>query len=257
MIFGLLGIIKASSNVTRKPPMNKLTNKLTLTLSQASGSVPPPRSRRTICRPRRLRSTPFPLPRRPRPPAAPAPPIRSAKPRRAAVRRAGATVITVDAGASRHLISPLIYGVAFASKEQLQALNATLNRSGGNGTTRYNWKLNASNHANDYFFESIGEASAVPGESADTFVAATKAGGAQPMLTVPMLGWVAKLGPNRDKAGRVLGQEVRPAAEDRPVHARRRQRAEARRQDRDHRQRTRTTPTPRPRPTSSAAGWST
>ena len=109
------------------------------------------------------------------------------------------TLITVDAGANRHLISPLIYGVAFASSEQLQALNATLNRSGGNGATRYNWKLNATNHANDYFFESIGEASTVPGESADTFVAASKAGGAQPMLTVPMLGWVANLGPSRGK----------------------------------------------------------
>ena len=109
------------------------------------------------------------------------------------------TVITIDAGANRHLISPLIYGVAFASKDQLQALNATLNRSGGNATTRYNWKLNATNHANDYFYESIGEASVVPGESGDTFVAASKAGGAQPMLTIPMLGWVAKLGPNREK----------------------------------------------------------
>ena len=109
------------------------------------------------------------------------------------------TAIAVDAGAGRHLISPLIYGVAFASAEQLSALNATLNRSGGNGTTRYNWKLNASNHANDYFYESIGEPVAVPGESADTFVAATKSGGAQPMLTVPMLGWVAKLGPDRSK----------------------------------------------------------
>ena len=109
------------------------------------------------------------------------------------------TLITVDAGAGRHLISPLIYGVAYASPEQLQALNATLNRSGGNAVTRYNWKLNATNHANDYFYESIGETSAVPGESADTFIATSKAGGAQPMLTVPMLGWVAKLGPNRTK----------------------------------------------------------
>ena len=109
------------------------------------------------------------------------------------------TLITVDAGANRHLISPLIYGVAFASPAQLTALNAPLNRNGGNATTRYNWKLNATNHANDYFYESIGESSAVPGESADTFVAASKAGGAQPMLTVPMLGWVAKLGPNREK----------------------------------------------------------
>ena len=137
----------------------------------------------------------------PAPPLLGPPPGAAPAPIAPALPNAGTTptVITVDAGAGRHLISPLIYGVAFASPEQLQALNATLNRSGGNGTTRYNWKLNASNHANDYFFESIGETSAVPGESGDTFVAGSKAGGAQPMLTVPMLGWVAKLGPNREK----------------------------------------------------------
>jgi len=107
--------------------------------------------------------------------------------------------ITVDAQASRHPISPAIYGVAFASTDQLLALNSPLNRSGGNGATRYNWQANASSHAGDWFFESIAEKSAVPGESGDTFIAASKAAGAQPMLTVPMIGWVAKLGPNRDK----------------------------------------------------------
>ena len=107
------------------------------------------------------------------------------------------TLISVDAAANRHDISPLIYGVAFASKEQLLALNAPLNRSGGNAETRYNWRLNASNHANDYFFESIGDKDPSPGAEADSFVEASKAGDAQPMLTVPMLGWVAKLGPNR------------------------------------------------------------
>jgi hypothetical protein len=144
-----------------------------------------------------------PLPTAPAAPGAPALPPAALPPNQAApdVPNTGAApmLITIDAGANRHLISPLIYGVAFASPDQLRALNATLNRSGGNAVTRYNWKENATNHANDYFFESIGETSAVPGESADTFVAASKAGGAQPMLTVPMLGWVAKLGPNRAK----------------------------------------------------------
>ena len=108
-----------------------------------------------------------------------------------------ATVITVDAAAGRHAISPLIYGVAFGSQAQLLTLNAPLNRSGGNGETRYNWRLNASNHANDWYFESIADTAATPGEEADTFVAASKAAGAQSMLTIPMLGWVANLGPNR------------------------------------------------------------
>ncbi|MBV9851111.1 MAG: cellulase [Armatimonadetes bacterium] len=107
------------------------------------------------------------------------------------------TVITVDADANRHPISPLIYGVAFASTDQLRALNSPLNRSGGNATTRYNWQANASNHAADWFFESIPEQDPTPGGSVDSFIAATRAAGAQPMVTIPTIGWVAKLGPNR------------------------------------------------------------
>lgn len=107
--------------------------------------------------------------------------------------------ITIDAAAHRRAISPLIYGVAYGDTPSLKLLNAPLNRQGGNNTTRYNWQLNADNKDSDYYFESIGDSSAVPGERGDTFIAASKAGGAQPMLTVPMLGWVAKLGPNREK----------------------------------------------------------
>ena len=107
--------------------------------------------------------------------------------------------VTVDAAANRHPIDPRIYGLAFASTAQLRDLNVPLNRSGGNAETRYNWQLNATNHAADYFFESIGEESATPGEHADTFIGQTRAAGAEAMITMPMIGWVAKLGPNRDK----------------------------------------------------------
>jgi len=41
--------------------------------------------------------------------------------------------IQLDALANRHAISPLIYGVAFASSSQLLDLNAPLHRSGGTG----------------------------------------------------------------------------------------------------------------------------
>jgi len=109
------------------------------------------------------------------------------------------TTITVDAGANRHPISPLVYGVAYGDAKALADLNAPLNRQGGNNTTRYNWQLNADNKASDYFFESIGDADATPGGRGDAFISATKAGGAQPMLTLPMVGWVAKLGPDRAK----------------------------------------------------------
>ena len=110
-----------------------------------------------------------------------------------------AVTINVDATANRRPINPEIYGVAFATTAQLNDLNAPLNRSGGNGETRYNWQANGSNRANDYFYESIGETSATAGELGDTFISNTKAAGAQPMLTIPIMGWVAKLGPNRSK----------------------------------------------------------
>jgi hypothetical protein len=106
--------------------------------------------------------------------------------------------ITVDASANRHPISPLIYGVAFASPAgQLSDLNVPIHRSGGNTESRYNWQLNAHNHANDWFFESLDDGSSTPAGSADDFVTSTKANGAQPMLTIPMIGWVPKLGPGR------------------------------------------------------------
>ena len=106
--------------------------------------------------------------------------------------------IQIDALANRHAISPLIYGVAFASSSsQLQDLNAPLHRSGGNGTTTYNWQNNAWNHAADWYFESIAESSSAAGGDGDDFITTSKNGGAQAMLTIPMIGWVAKLGPGR------------------------------------------------------------
>jgi hypothetical protein len=105
--------------------------------------------------------------------------------------------IAIDGQLNRHAISPLIYGVAFASTAQLADLNSPLNRSGGNAETRYNWQLNAHNRAADWYFESLDDGSATPGESGDTFVANSRSGGAEPLLTIPMIGWAPKLGANR------------------------------------------------------------
>ncbi len=105
--------------------------------------------------------------------------------------------ITVNALANRHAISPLIYGTAFASSNDLADLNFTINRSGGNNETRYNWQINAHNLDFDWYFESYPDSSATPGATADAFVANSKDGGAQPMITIPMIGWMPKLGPGR------------------------------------------------------------
>src|SRR5205823_4112617 len=48
-------------------------------------------------------------------------------------------------------------------------------------------------------FESLGDASSTAGERGDTFITMSKSVGAQSMITVPMIDWVAKLGANRSK----------------------------------------------------------
>ncbi|MEW6126010.1 MAG: glycoside hydrolase family 44 protein [Acidobacteriota bacterium] len=110
-----------------------------------------------------------------------------------------AITINVDANANRQAINPLIYGVAWADTTALNDLNVPLNRHGGNTTTRYNWQLNADNRANDWYYESIAYSSNLAGEQGDTFISLSKSANAQPMLTIPMLGWVAKVGSNRSK----------------------------------------------------------
>jgi len=70
----------------------------------------------------------------------------------------------------------------------LQDLNAPLHRSGGNAETRYNWQLNATSHAADWYFESIADANTVGGDG-DDFIQESKNGGAQAMLTIPIIGW--------------------------------------------------------------------
>jgi hypothetical protein len=106
--------------------------------------------------------------------------------------------VQINAAGNRHAIDPRVYGVAFADAASLADLRVPLHRSGGNVTTTYNWQSNVSNRASDWYFESIPEGPAIAGDSADTFVSQSKVNGAQPILTIPMAGWVAKVGPTRN-----------------------------------------------------------
>src|SRR5258707_15429014 len=115
-----------------------------------------------------------------------------------------AVTVAVDAGANRHAINPNVYGVAYGTTAQLSDLNVPVNRYGGNNTSRYNWQINGDNRGQDWDFESIGDDSAVAGERGDKFVSSSKAGGAQPMLTIPIIGWGAKGGANRGKLASYL-----------------------------------------------------
>ena len=64
----------------------------------------------------------------------------------------GTVAVTVDPALDRRPISDLVYGVNFATPAQLAAVGYTLNRWGGNRTTRYNWQLDVDNSANDWYF---------------------------------------------------------------------------------------------------------
>lgn len=110
-----------------------------------------------------------------------------------------AVTVTVDVTQNRRPINPLIYGVAYATSTQLADLNAPLNRYGGNNASRYNWQLNADNRGQDWYFQSIPESSATAGRRGDDLIAAARSAGAEAALTVPMVSWVARLGPNRAK----------------------------------------------------------
>ena len=107
-----------------------------------------------------------------------------------------AVTVAVDAAANRHPINPMIYGVSWGSKADLKALNAPLNRAGGTPSSTYNWQSNTENLSDDWFFESYPQGAATPGLQGDTLISDSKAADAQPMLTIPLIGWVAKRGEN-------------------------------------------------------------
>jgi hypothetical protein len=112
-------------------------------------------------------------------------------------------VVRVDTSATKtRAISPDIYGVATADPPTLRALNATVDRWGGNSASRYNWvNGHAWNAARDWQFRN-GNYGQPTGNVADSFVAEAHAAGAMPLMSVPALGWVAK---NDDNNARSLG----------------------------------------------------
>jgi len=116
--------------------------------------------------------------------------------------------LTVDAGAARHQISPLIYGMnAYRERDPdhesakvAKAVRPTVNRWGGDGVTRYNYKLDISNHASHWFYENIPNTNTQYPDVSEfnTQVIADRASGTKTMGTVPVMGWVAK---SRARAG--------------------------------------------------------
>ncbi len=109
-----------------------------------------------------------------------------------------ATTVNVDANANRRAINPNIYGIAYGDARDVTTLNAPLNRWGGNSTSRYNWQLDAHSAAADWYFETYPDGSGAPAGSADAYVTTTRSNpGSEPLFTIPMIDYLANLGPNR------------------------------------------------------------
>jgi hypothetical protein len=115
---------------------------------------------------------------------------------------AAVLALSVDASAARRPISPLIYGIngttaTTADAALMVSLGASVRRWGGNNTTRYNWKLDASNTASDWYFENVrlSNATGLPDDSgANRVIAQDRAAKVDTVLTVPMIGYIAKNG---------------------------------------------------------------
>jgi len=109
------------------------------------------------------------------------------------------TAVSVDANANRHPINPNIYGIAYGDAHDIATLNVPLNRWGGNSTSRYNWQIDAHSAGADWYFETYSDSSGTASASADSYVSTTRSAnnGAEPLFTIPMIDYLANLGPNR------------------------------------------------------------
>ncbi len=120
-------------------------------------------------------------------------------------------VVRIDTLAPASAISPLIYGVSFADPAYVKLLGATVNRWGGNSATTFNWDAgNAWNAGRDWEFRNNDGGRS--GNAVDTFIAQSLAVGAQPLITIPTIGWVAKNTDNNTKAVGVPGHGGPPSA---------------------------------------------
>ena len=111
--------------------------------------------------------------------------------------------VAVDLTSEPRRISPLIYGVSASGggTPELAEMGVSVIRWGGNARSRHNWEINASNAGADWEFRTISQGDTTPGSAALEFFAGNRAIGAESILTIPMVGWVAR---DRDSDTRSL-----------------------------------------------------
>ena len=106
----------------------------------------------------------------------------------------GRVTVTVTVNpSSTHPISPYIYGINFATKIDGVPTALTLDRSGGNRWTAYDWETNASNAGSDYLYQNDNSLSSSrePGAAVSVLIAEDQKNGMASIVTVQMQGLVA------------------------------------------------------------------
>ena len=103
-------------------------------------------------------------------------------------------VVEVDPTADVRPISPYIYGVSVSegAEPHFEEMGVSVVRWGGNARSRFNWEINASNAGDDWYFQNVRKGDGVPGSAAVAFHSRNQEAGADSLLTIPMIGWVAK-----------------------------------------------------------------
>jgi hypothetical protein len=113
----------------------------------------------------------------------------NASPTNASPTNASPTM-SVDATADIQPISPYIYGMAYAAPAVTSALRIPIQRWGGDATTRYNWKLDATNAGFDWYFMSGGNPHPVPSAGPDALESQARSIGGTTLMTIPMIPWI-------------------------------------------------------------------
>jgi len=106
-----------------------------------------------------------------------------------------AVTISIDAMSNRHTISPYVYGFAYPnSPADIAGTGATEVRWGGDATSTYNWQLQTYNAGADWYFEDLAASGFNDGSdgSSTQFITDVKNAGANPLMTMVMLPWVAQ-----------------------------------------------------------------
>lgn len=98
--------------------------------------------------------------------------------------------LSVDVNASRHAISPYVYGINY-TQNLIPEIHPGIIRWGGDATSEYNWQTGVTNSGSDWYFM---DCCSPAGQTFEQFFAVNHAAGVATLGTIPILGWVADSG---------------------------------------------------------------